>query len=63
MPKVIGKDPKHVKTISCKNCAAIIEFTMSETKRTGFSDWTGDTDYYQTIDCPNCNENMIVKNA
>lgn len=60
MAKVVGRDDKFVKRKSCSNCAAIVEFTKNETERKGFSDWTGDTDYHDTLKCPNCSELMIV---
>lgn len=45
MPKVVGKDPKHIFKVTCTNCASILEFTLSEvcTDRDGW--------YF---DCPEC---------
>ena len=54
MAKVVGRDEKAVKRITCLNCASILEYTPSEavTKRGG--DYSGDTWTYKIINCPTC---------
>lgn len=61
MVKVVGKDEKAIKRITCKNCASILEYTQSETKRGKFNvDWTGDGDDKDYIDCPTCNDRVVT---
>lgn len=58
MVKVVGKDEKAVKRITCKNCASILEFTKSETRRVKYGDYSGDSWYENIINCPVCNEEI-----
>jgi DNA-directed RNA polymerase subunit RPC12/RpoP len=62
MVKIVGKDESAVKRITCKSCASILEYTLSEVKSIRHScDYLGDCEYDDGIVCPNCNENVFVR--
>lgn len=54
MIKIIGEDGQHVKQCSCKNCAAKLEYTLSEIREKKVSDYTGDTEIVRYLACPRC---------
>lgn len=62
MAKVIGKSPEYVKQITCRNCASIIEYTLSECKQKAVKDYTGTSDIETYLKCPSCNERIYVSN-
>lgn len=61
MVKIVGEDPTQIKRVTCKNCAAILEYILSEVKSRTSRDYTGcvDTDHF--ITCPKCNKEVVVK--
>lgn len=61
MVKVIGKDPKYIKTLSCKNCASVLEYTEAELEEYSGTDYSGYgyTNYY--LRCPNCGHDILVR--
>ena len=61
MPKVVGKDEKHIRRCSCKHCASILEFTNSEVTKYTAKDYGGGSDTYRYILCPNCSERVYVE--
>lgn len=60
MVKVLGIDDKHVRRKSCTKCASILEFTDSETVMKRWSDYSGDSGYYDSIVCPKCGNEVEV---
>lgn len=55
MPRIVGKDPAAVRRITCTSCAAIIEYTLNETREKKVNwDYLGDYDIARVIDCPGC---------
>jgi len=53
MAKVIGFDPKIIKTFTCRHCGAIVEYEPREDK------WTNekcDDTNIRGLACPNCGE-------
>ena len=54
MAKVVGRDESVVKRSTCKNCAAIIEYTPNEVLSYYASDYGGGRDEYFKMTCPNC---------
>ena len=60
MVKVIGKDPDFVHTVSCDNCAALLQYVKREVKRGTAGDYSGDTWYYYYIECPECDHRVDV---
>lgn len=61
MVQVVGKDQSAVKRTTCRGCASILEYTLSEVSRGFSSDYTGGTDYYNYIRCPVCSKEVYVK--
>lgn len=61
MATVIGIDNKHVHTVSCHNCASIVQYTKSEVKRVDGKDYSGGPDGNEHIHCPNCNHQIILR--
>ncbi len=61
MAKVIGFDPKLMKQCTCRNCAAIIEYSLTEVKKHIEHDYDDDSEIVYTITCPNCGNNVTVK--
>jgi len=61
MVKVVGEDPAQIKRITCRNCAAILEYTQSEVDSKIVRDYGGGTDTYHFITCPKCHNEVIVK--
>jgi len=61
MVKVVGRDESAVKRVTCRSCASILEYKLSEIKSYQAGDYSGDTwmEYY--IDCPDCSKKVIVK--
>ena len=60
MVKGVGKDLKEVHKITCKTCASILEYTKSEELEGKSTDYTGSTDTYDYIVCPECNERVVT---
>lgn len=60
MAKVVGRDESAVKRVTCGNCASIIEYTGADTRIGEGSDYSGDTWYYDYIECPNCTYKVDV---
>lgn len=51
---IVGEDASVKHRVTCKQCAAILEYTKSDTRVKTETDYTGDTDYYKVLDCPKC---------
>lgn len=54
MVEVVGVDNTKVLRVTCGNCASMLQYTRSETRREGHTDYTGSTDYYNVLACPKC---------
>ena len=61
MVKVIGKDLNKVHKATCKSCASILEYTLSEIKKYRGTDWGGGPDGTDWIDCPSCGHQVILR--
>lgn len=61
MAKKIGTDKKFIKTITCKNCASIIEYTLQEIKEVNGRDYSGGADGCRYIDCPECSKRILLE--
>ena len=62
MPKVVGKDDKYVKRITCRNCASIIEYTESEVRNLwSGTDYSGGSDGADGFECPQCGKEIHTK--
>ena len=58
--KVVGKAPEHVKRVTCRNCASIIEYTLADTEVRTTPDYTGDCESYRSLICPACQSRISV---
>jgi ribosomal protein S27E len=61
MAKVIGFDNSAKKKVTCKECAAIIEYVPKEEKSYVHRDYGGGSDTVYYIDCPNCQNKITVR--
>lgn len=59
MVKIIGRDEAVVKRVTCRECAAILEYTPSETKESNGTDYSGGSAGTQWVDCPNGHKAII----
>lgn len=60
MAKVIGRDEKHVHTVSCRKCAAKIEYVENEVQEYSGRDYSGGSDGHTWVDCPSCGKKIIL---
>ena len=60
MVKIVGKDKKIAKQITCKNCAAILEYLPKDVKTRSYS-CMGETDVLSYIKCPDCKEEVVTR--
>jgi len=58
MVKIVGRDENAVKRITCRECASILEYTISEQKTRKYSA-CGEVDTLTYIDCPNGHEAIV----
>jgi RNase P subunit RPR2 len=58
MAKVVGRDETAVRRATCRSCASIIEYTLSEVKNFTSYDYGGGSDIVYHITCPNCGHQM-----
>lgn len=61
MVQIVGEDPAQIKRVTCKKCASILEYTLSEVKSRTSRDYTGCSDTTRFINCPKCGNEIIVK--
>lgn len=50
MVQIVGNDPQAVKRTTCRNCAAVLEYTPSEVKEYHGKDYSGGSDGREWID-------------
>lgn len=61
MVRVIGHDKNSFLYVTCRNCAAELEYTPHEVKKEWVSDYGGGRDEYKHIQCPQCGKKVTVK--
>lgn len=61
MVRVIGQDKNAFLYVTCRNCAAELEYTPHEVKKEWVSDYGGGRDEYKHISCPQCGQKVTVK--
>jgi DNA-directed RNA polymerase subunit RPC12/RpoP len=61
MVTVVGKSGEFVRSCTCKNCSSKLEYTKSEVETYKHTDYSGSTDTYHYINCPNCRQKVYVK--
>lgn len=62
MVKVVAEDPNATKRVTCKHCASVLEYTLSEVIAEPVHDYTGDIELHHYIQCPKCGYEITVKN-
>jgi RNase P subunit RPR2 len=60
MATIVGKEPREVRRCTCRNCASIIEYTLSETSTRMVSDYGGDRELIRELKCPGCGDMINV---
>lgn len=62
MAEVVGRDVQAVKRITCRACAAVVEYTPGEVRnlRSG-RDYSGGSDGADGFDCPGCGKQIITR--
>jgi RNase P subunit RPR2 len=61
MVQIVGNDPQAVKRTTCRNCAAVLEYTPSEVKEYHGKDYSGGSDGKEWIDCPRCGTQVVLR--
>jgi len=61
MVKIVGRDERAVKRVTCDDCAAILEYTQNEVKEYHGTDYSGGSDGCEWVDCPNCSGRAIIR--
>jgi RNase P subunit RPR2 len=61
MVRIIGKAPEAYKTITCRNCASVLEYTQSEVQEYHGKDYSGGSDGQEWILCPDCGKKVIIR--
>lgn len=61
MVAVVGKDDKAVKRVTCRECAAILEYTPHEVQRRSGTDISGGPDGEEWVPCPACGGRAIIR--
>ncbi len=54
MVKVVGRDESVVRRVTCRSCASILEYTLSEVDSYVDHDYGGGSDTVYYIRCPSC---------
>lgn len=62
MVKIVGRDESAVKRITCRNCAARLEYTESEVRNLwSGTDYGGGSDGADGFNCPQCGAQVHVR--
>lgn len=64
MANVVGFDEKYKKRVTCKGsrgCGAIIEYDARDIREYNGTDYSGDSDGMEWVDCPNCKERAVIR--
>jgi RNase P subunit RPR2 len=60
MVKVVGEDHSAIKRITCRHCAARLEYVPRDVQEINSKDYSGGSDGYFYIVCPRCNHEVII---
>lgn len=60
MVQVIGKDESIYRKTTCTGCASILKYEKRDVKQQSYSDYSGVSDTYYWITCPECDEKVYV---
>jgi hypothetical protein len=58
--EVIGKDESAKKKTTCRNCASVLVYTDADTQRETRTDYTGGSDIYKMLICPECKNKIYL---
>lgn len=60
--KIVKLEPDQsvVKRCICRKCGVTLEYTPSDVVYDSRTDYTGGSDPYNTISCPNCPHRIVV---
>ena len=61
MVSIVGLAKSAVKRVTCRNCASKLEYTLSEVQSFTSHDYGGGSDLNHYINCPKCNQQVVVK--
>ena len=61
MVKIVGRDDNHVKRVTCRVCASVLEYTLNEVKEYHGTDIGGGPDGCEWVDCPNCGKRAVIR--
>jgi RNase P subunit RPR2 len=61
MVTVVGKDETKVKRVTCRSCASILEYNLSEVKEYHGTDYGGGPDGQEWVDCPHCGKRAVIR--
>jgi hypothetical protein len=61
MVKVIGEDPKVFKEVTCRHCAARLQYTEAEVQERHGKDYSGGADGAKFITCPRCVREVVLQ--
>lgn len=61
MVKVVGRDERAVTRVTCRSCASVLEYTLTEVKSYHGTDYSGGPDGCELVDCPNCGSKAIIR--
>jgi len=63
MVKIVALEPDKsvVKECICQNCGETLAYVPNDLKEDYSSDYTGSKDYFNYIECPNCNKRIILR--
>lgn len=54
-------DPNDAQKKKCKNCGVTVQFFPVDIKEYSGRDYSGGPDGCEWVDCPNCNERIILR--
>lgn len=61
MAKVVGRDETAVKRVTCRGCAAILEYTQNEVQEYHGTDYSGGSDGMEWVQCPSCGGRAVIR--
>lgn len=60
--EVVGKDDSKTFKVTCRHCSSILRYLPVDVKSREHTDYSGSTDTYHYIDCPECKARVDVRN-
>lgn len=60
--KIIDNTPHYtvVKQKICQHCGVTLEYVPNDVKAKTESDWYGNIEYIEYLECPNCKAELVV---